>query len=262
MTARHPQYPGEPGRALWPGGSSRRPRTRFPSHSGSWMIDLASFSKADGRAVQTAPGQTARYPRISSVVKGKAAMASRPRIALAFLALCGAWCTARRMRSRRARPAGTSPKPVGFAREVRPILSDNCFACHGPDDKARKAGLRLDTKEGAFAKLESGDRAVVPGKPDESELIDRIENDDPDLRMPPRKSGKPLTARADRRAAALGRARGDLATHWAFEAAGQARAARRQERGPGRSTTIDRFILARLEAEGLSARARGRPRRP
>ena len=68
-------------------------------------------------------------------------------------------------------------RPVNFAREVRPILSDNCFACHGPDDRARKANLRLDTREGAFAKLESDALAIVPGKPDESELIQRIESD-------------------------------------------------------------------------------------
>ena len=97
---------------------------------------------------------------------------------------------------------------VNYAREIRPILSDNCFACHGPDDKARKAGLRLDTKEGAFAKLKSGGLAIVPGKPDESELIFRIESDDPDLHMPPKKSGKQLTADADRHAAPLGRAGG------------------------------------------------------
>ena len=75
------------------------------------------------------------------------------------------------------------PRPVNFARDVRPILSDNCFACHGPDDKARKASLRLDTKEGAFAKLKSGGLTIAPGKPDESDLIFRIESDDPELRI-------------------------------------------------------------------------------
>src|SRR5207302_1745461 len=59
------------------------------------------------------------------------------------------------------------PQPVvDFNRQIRPILSENCFACHGPDDKTRKAKLRLDTKEGLFAVLRSGDHAVVPGKPD------------------------------------------------------------------------------------------------
>ena len=89
--------------------------------------------------------------------------------------------------------ANSKVRPVNFAREVRSVLSDNCFSCHGPDDKRRKSGLRLDTKEGVLAKLKSGGVAIVPGKPDESDLIDRIETDDPDAKMPPKKSGKQLT---------------------------------------------------------------------
>src|SRR5712664_3500447 len=74
---------------------------------------------------------------------------------------------------------------VSFNREIRPILSNNCFKCHGPDDKERKADLRLDTEEGIRA-------VVTRGKPDESELIGRITAPEPAKRMPPRKSGKKL----------------------------------------------------------------------
>src|SRR5262245_22531125 len=86
-----------------------------------------------------------------------------------------------------------SPTAVDFNRQIRPILSENCFACHGPDEKQRKAKLRLDTKEGAFAKLRGGNFALVPGKPAESELIARITAEDPAERMPPAKSNKHLT---------------------------------------------------------------------
>jgi Planctomycete cytochrome C len=82
--------------------------------------------------------------------------------------------------------AKASARPVNFARDVRSILSDNCFACHGPDDKQRKAGLRLDTKEGVLAKLISGSAAVIPGKADESDLIFRIETDDAEAKIPRR----------------------------------------------------------------------------
>src|SRR5262245_34736022 len=90
-----------------------------------------------------------------------------------------------------ADPAKSEPA-IDFNPHIRPILSDNCFACHGPDDKARKAKLRLDTKLGAFAPLRRGGRALVPGKPAESELIARITSDDPGELMPPPKSGKHL----------------------------------------------------------------------
>src|SRR6478735_1290646 len=76
---------------------------------------------------------------------------------------------------------------VDFNRDVRPILSDKCFFCHGPDPKQRKAGLRLDDRAAAIKH-----KAFVPGKPDDSELIDRITATDAD-RMPPPESHKTLT---------------------------------------------------------------------
>src|SRR5687768_9184219 len=79
--------------------------------------------------------------------------------------------------------------PVDFSREIRPILAKKCFACHGPDDEQRQAGLRLDQRDGAIATLESGTIAVVPGKSGESELVRRITSNDDGERMPPADSG-------------------------------------------------------------------------
>src|SRR5437016_9227671 len=82
---------------------------------------------------------------------------------------------------------------IDFNRQIRPILSENCFACHGPDEKQRKAKLRLDTKGAALAELRDDGFAIVPGKSAESDLVARIGSDDPSTRMPPPKTGKRLT---------------------------------------------------------------------
>ena len=79
---------------------------------------------------------------------------------------------------------GAPPETIRFNRDVRPILSNNCFYCHGPDPKHREADQRLDTSEGALA------MAVVPGKPDESPLIERVTTHDADTLMPPPASKK------------------------------------------------------------------------
>ena len=137
------------------------------------------------------------------------------RIALASL-LLGSLGSARADSPGEVKDEPRTPS-VNYARDIRPILSDNCFACHGPDDQKRKAGLRLDTKEGAFTKLKSGGAAIVPGKADESDLIDRIENDDPDLVMPPKKSGKKLTAAQIAVVHRWVEQGAPTSTHWAFE---------------------------------------------
>ena len=86
-----------------------------------------------------------------------------------------------------------SQRLIDFNRDVRPILSENCFACHGPDKNKRKAGLRLDLREDATAKLDSGDYAVVPADVTRSALVKVIATDDEEDRMPPKKTGKRLT---------------------------------------------------------------------
>src|SRR5688572_33423296 len=88
------------------------------------------------------------------------------------------------------------PDKVGFNEHVRPILSNNCYYCHGPDDKHREADLHLDTREGATKDL-GGYAAVVPGKPDQSELIKRIITEDEDDLMPPPKSKKPRLSKRE-----------------------------------------------------------------
>src|SRR5436190_9097575 len=77
---------------------------------------------------------------------------------------------------------------VNFNRDIRPVLSDKCFACHGLDKNARKADLRLDQRQSAVDK-----KAIVPGKPADSALTERIFSTDPDVVMPPPKANKPLT---------------------------------------------------------------------
>ncbi len=82
-------------------------------------------------------------------------------------------------------------RPVDFAQEIRPLLSNRCFACHGPDEAERAAGLRLDTAE-SHEDL-GGYAAIVPGDPDDSELMLRVMSDDPDMVMPPPDKGSPLS---------------------------------------------------------------------
>ncbi len=148
------------------------------------------------------------------------------------------------------RPTKDSPR-VDFNRDVIPILSANCFKCHGPDGENRKSGLRLDRRDAAVAPAESGKTAIVPGMPDESELVRRIFADDPDERMPSKDSGKQLT---DAQKQTLRRWIGEGAeykTHWAFVPPTRtALPAVKREDWP--KNPIDRFVLARLEAEGLS----------
>src|SRR5579859_8131305 len=90
--------------------------------------------------------------------------------------------------------AAPAAQKIDFTREIRPILANHCWNCHGPDEKQRKAGLRLDLVESSRTKLESGFAAIVPGNPDESELVARIAATDDAEVMPPPSAKKPLSA--------------------------------------------------------------------
>ena len=144
--------------------------------------------------------------------------------------------------------AGKDLGGVDFARDIRPLLSDNCFACHGPDAKQRKADLRLDTREGALAYID-GTSAVVPGKPSESELIRRVTTDDEDDLMPPPDSGKKLDATQK---ALLQRwiAEGaEYELHWSYKPVTRPMPPR-VKNGSFVLNDIDRFVLATLRTKG------------
>ncbi len=104
---------------------------------------------------------------------------------------------------------------VEFNRDVRPILAEYCFACHGFDQAAREADLRLDTRAGALGEL-AGSPAILPGRPDESELIRRIFSQDEDMRMPPEDAGKQLTSQQKETLRLWIEQGASYETHWAF----------------------------------------------
>jgi len=135
--------------------------------------------------------------------------------------------------------AGTAPEKISYNRDIRPVLSDNCFFCHGPDQNKRKGKLRLDVRDEAIKK-----EAIVPGKPDESELIQRIFTTDEDDLMPPPESHKTLTPAQKqlfRRWIAQG---AEYQNHWAYVPPVKASV-------PQGQNAIDFLVQKRLKQIGL-----------
>lgn len=139
---------------------------------------------------------------------------------------------------------------VDFERDIRPLLAQKCFTCHGPDAGTREAGLRLDLPDGLFGELESGEQAIVPNDPEQSELYLRLTAEE-DLRMPPLESGQHLTLEQ------IELIRGWIAQgasyrgHWSFQPLDPtlpvAIEAQARPQNP-----IDQFVLARLAQEGIA----------
>jgi Protein of unknown function (DUF1553)/Protein of unknown function (DUF1549)/Planctomycete cytochrome C len=146
--------------------------------------------------------------------------------------------------------AGSTGK-LGFNRDIRPILSGTCFFCHGPDEKKREANLRLDVRESALADHD-GSRAIVPGQPDQSELIARVLSHDKDDAMPP-----PKTKRAPLSPEQIATLRKWIAqgapyeSHWSFLPVRRDPPPRVKDQAWVKNP-IDQFILARLETEGIA----------
>ena len=138
-----------------------------------------------------------------------------------------------------------------YNRDIRPILSENCFGCHGPDEKQRKSGLRLDVREEALKAAKSGDIAIVPGDLKRSALLARINTTDPDEIMPPPKSHKKLSTMQKEKLRQWIAQGAKYEQHWAFLPPVAAPAPTVQRTAWPRND-LDRFILSRLESEGVA----------
>jgi hypothetical protein len=163
-----------------------------------------------------------------------------------------------------SRCATAADAGIQYNRDVRPILFDNCFACHGPDSAARQADLRLDKRETAIDK-----KAIVPGRPDESEMIRRILSDNADEQMPPPVTKKKLTAEQKKLLTEWIKGGAKYQAHWSLIAPVRppvpvvaASRAATSDTGPPRlggptwvRNPIDSFILAKLESAGLTPAA-------
>ena len=160
----------------------------------------------------------------------------------AFLALVGGWT----MGEARAVESGSK---IEFNRDIRPILSDKCFACHGPDSASRKADLRLDQRDAA---VEFG--AIKPGEPQSSTLAERIFSDDPDLQMPPASSHKKLTAEQKELLKQWIAEGAEYQPHWSFIPPTRPTVPTVKNQAWVKNP-IDAFILAKLEEQGLAPAA-------
>ena len=141
--------------------------------------------------------------------------------------------------------ATCAAEPINFSRQIRPILSENCIACHGPDEKGRKGKLRLDDEQDA-KRDRKGDFVILPGKPEQSELIKRIESTDPDDVMPPPKQHKTIAPAQlallkewIKQGAVWGR-------HWSYEPVARPSVPKNGEANP-----VDAFLAERQKQEGL-----------
>jgi hypothetical protein len=152
----------------------------------------------------------------------------------------------------------TGEEPIRFNRDVRPILSENCFYCHGPDRNKRQADLRLDTREGLHG-TDGNVGVLVPGSPDASEMVQRILSADPDIQMPPPESGKSLTQEQIVLLKRWIQEGGHFEGHWSFMPRSSSSVLSRIQDNPisdlQATAKIDHWIARGLESQGLSMAA-------
>ncbi|MBM3967080.1 MAG: DUF1549 domain-containing protein, partial [Planctomycetes bacterium] len=143
-------------------------------------------------------------------------------------------------------PLASADEPVSYNRDIRPILADKCFACHGFDEKKREAGLRLDTFDGATADHD-GNRAIIPGDVGNSELWKRVNTNDPDLHMPPAESHKELSSEEIEKLKRWIEQGAEYQKHWAFIPISDAPV---PPQVAGGRNPIDAFVGKRLHHKG------------
>jgi hypothetical protein len=149
-------------------------------------------------------------------------------------------------------------KAPTFNRDIRPILAEHCFECHGQDEKSRKGGLRLDVREGALQGGKSKKRTILPGEPEKSELIARITTHDQDELMPPTEEKKPVSSAQIELLKEWIRGGAAYQGHWAFSA--PEKPEEPEKDGGGMALNgVDRFVAKKLRREGLRFSSEARP---
>ncbi len=146
--------------------------------------------------------------------------------------------------------AARADESVDFNRDIRPILAQRCFRCHGPDEEEVKAGLRLDLRERAVMELDGGHSAIDLSTPDESQLLVRVNSTDEDLRMPPAEAGAPLSQRQRDLLRSWIKQGAPYLKHWSLIAP-KAAPLPKVSNPDWISNGIDAFVLARLDSEHL-----------
>jgi hypothetical protein len=151
------------------------------------------------------------------------------------------------------RAAAVPGSPLKYSRDIRPLLSNACFSCHGVDEASRKSGLRLDVADRAYAPADSGERAIVPGQVEDSELVRRILSNDPSEVMPPPDSRKTLSSEERERLRQWIAQGAPYEEHWSFVAPVKKVLPRVTDEQAGWAINeIDRFIAERLGQQGIS----------
>lgn len=147
---------------------------------------------------------------------------------------------------------------LDYGKDIQPLLAEHCYACHGPDENTREAGLRFDERDSATAELNSGRRAIVPGQPDRSEMIRRLVSSDPDEQMPPPEFRKRPSDEAKAALREWVRNGAEYTQHWAFTPVRKPTLPQvKQAHWP--RNEIDHFILSALESRGMEPSPEAKP---